>query len=228
MEEININDLKVEILPEDHSNFDLSFKIIIIGDAGVGKTCLTKQAIKNVFDENYNATVGFDFVSFHVKIDDKNINLQIWDTCGQEVYRSLITSFFKEASLAMIVYSIDKRESFINLSAWTKDVHLLSSPDIKLFLIGNKTDLENYREVKLEEAKKYAEENGFNYVNETSAKNGFNAKLVFIEAAKILYLQHLKYKNRGNFAGNRNFNNNNNQVKINKEKEIKRDKGGCC
>jgi small GTP-binding protein len=222
----NPNDIKVQILEDDHKQFDLNFKLIIIGDAGVGKSCLTNQAIKNVFDEAYNATVGFEFVSFNLKLDDVSIKLQIWDTCGQEIYRSLISSFYRNATLAMIVYSIDSRESFSHLDAWLKDVHLLSNPDIKLFLIGNKTDLEDNREVDFKDAKKYADEHGFHYVNETSAKNGFNAKEVFIQAAKILYLEHLKYKNRGNIPG-RNFADNV-AVKINKEKEPKREKGGCC
>ena len=222
----NPNDIKVQILEDDHKQFDLNFKLIIIGDAGVGKSCLTNQAIKNVFDEAYNATVGFEFVSFNLKLDDVSIKLQIWDTCGQEIYRSLISSFYRNATLAMIVYSIDSRESFSHLDAWLKDVHLLSNPDIKLFLIGNKTDLEDNREVDFKDAKKYADEHGFHYVNETSAKNGFNAKEVFIQAAKILYLEHLKYKNRGNIPG-RNFADNV-AVKINKEKETKKEKGGCC
>ena len=76
---------KFEILPEDHTNFDLSFKLIVIGDSGVGKSCLTNNAVKNVFDDSYNATVGFEFFTFNVKINDKVVKLQIWDTCGQEL-----------------------------------------------------------------------------------------------------------------------------------------------
>ena len=225
MAEKTPNDIKAQILEEEHSQFDLTFKLIIIGDAGVGKSCLTNQAIRSTFDEAYCATVGFEFVSFNLKLDDKYVKLQIWDTCGQEIYRSLISSFYRNATLAMIVYSIDSRESFSHLDAWLKDVHLLSNPDIKLFLIGNKTDLEESREVNYQEAKKYADDHGFHYMNETSAKNGFNAKEVFIQAAKILYLEHLKYKSKG--IPGRNFNNNI-PVKINKENEPKRKKGGCC
>ena len=229
MEETNINDLKVEFLPEEPKEPDLKFKVIIIGDQAVGKTCLSKEAIKNTFDEAYNATVGFEYLNFDIKIEDKNVKLQIWDTCGQEIYRSLITNYFREAALAIIVYSIDRRESFINLNTWLKEVHLLCNPDIKLFLIGNKVDLEDNREVLFEEAKKYAKENGFVYVNETSAKKGLNTKLVFIQAAKILYLEYLKYTNKGKIDENENIKSNNvKKVKINKEKEIKRDKGGCC
>jgi len=228
MEDKNLDNIKVQILQDEHSQFDLTFKIIIIGDAGVGKSCLTNQAIKNTFDDSYSATVGFEFVSFNLKLDDKSVKLQIWDTCGQEIYRSLISSFYRNATLAMIVYAIDSRESFSHLDAWLKDVHLLSNPDIKLFLIGNKTDLEYDRVVKFQEAENYANEHGFHYVKETSAKSGFNAKEVFIQAAKILYLEHLKYKRRGNIGGNSNFNNNNNNIPVKIKTEPKRNKGGCC
>ena len=222
--------LKAEVLTDDYNKYDLSFKMIVIGDAGVGKSCLTLKASKGNFDEAYAPTVGFEFLSFNVKIDSKIIKLQIWDTCGQEIYRSLISSFYRNASLAMMVYSIDSKESFIHIESWLKEVKLQSNPDIKVFLIGNKADLEYNREVSKDEAKKYANEHGFNYYNETSAKSGFNAKEVFIQAAKVLYLEHLKFKNRGINSGNQNVNNRNNNIpmRINKENIPERKKGGCC
>jgi len=104
----NQDELNCEVLPDDYTQYDLSFKLIVIGDSGVGKSCLTQKATKNVFESNYQATVGFEFFTFNVKINDKVIKLQIWDTCGQEIYRSLITNFYRNSSLAMMVYSIDK------------------------------------------------------------------------------------------------------------------------
>lgn len=106
MESLNFEN--VEILPEDYSNYDLSFKIIVIGDSGVGKSCLTMRATKNLFDSNYNATVGFEFFTFNVRINNQIVKLQVWDTCGQEIYRSLIINFYRNASLAIMVYGIDK------------------------------------------------------------------------------------------------------------------------
>jgi small GTP-binding protein len=108
MEQTSFDDSKIEVLPEDYSNYDLSFKIIVIGDSGVGKSCLTMRATKNLFDTNYNATVGFEFFTFNVRINNQVIKLQVWDTCGQEIYRSLITNFYRNSSLAIMVYSIDK------------------------------------------------------------------------------------------------------------------------
>ena len=99
---------KISVIDEENPQFDLSFKIIVIGDSGVGKSCLTTKAVKNQFEDSNTATVGFEFQSFNMKIDDKIIKLQIWDTCGQEIYRSLITNFYRNSALAIIVYSIDK------------------------------------------------------------------------------------------------------------------------
>jgi small GTP-binding protein len=109
------------------------------------------KAAKNLYEPNYTATVGFEFLTFNVKINDKIIKLQIWDTCGQEIYRSLITNFYRNSSLAIMIYSIDKYidllylsyESFENLDSWLKELRTHSNPDAKVFLIGNKVDLDD-------------------------------------------------------------------------------------
>ena len=217
--------LKAEVLPDDYNQYDLSFKMIVIGDAGVGKSCLTAKAAKGVFDEAYSATVGFEFLTFNVKLDGKVIKLQIWDTCGQEIYRSLISSFYRNASLAMMVYAIDSKESFTHIETWLKEVKLQSNPDIKIFLIGNKADLEDQREVQLSEAKQFKDDNSINYFSEASAKSGLNAQEVFIEAAKLLYNEHLKYKARAN-KSDPNGGDVPIPMKINKNQGER--KQGCC
>ena len=156
--------IKAEVLPEDYNQYDISFKMIVIGDVGVGKSCLTVQAAKGVFEEsNPAATIGFEFLVFNVKLNDKVVKLQIWDTCGQEIYRSLISGFYRNASLAMMVYAINNKESFNHIETWLKEVKLQSNPDIKIFLIGNKADLDEERKVPLEKAKAFKEENGLHY-----------------------------------------------------------------
>ena len=217
--------LKAEVLPDDYNQYDLSFKMIVIGDAGVGKSCLTAKAAKGVFDEAYSATVGFEFLTFNVKLDGKVIKLQIWDTCGQEIYRSLISSFYRNASLAMMVYAIDSKESFTHIETWLKEVKLQSNPDIKRFLIGNNADLEDQREVQLSEAKQFKDDNSINYFSEASAKSGLNAQEVFIEAAKLLYNEHLKYKARAN-KSDPNGGDVPIPMKINKNQGER--KQGCC
>ena len=219
--------IKAVVLPDDYNQYDLSFKMIVIGDAGVGKSCLTSQASKGIFEESYSATVGFEFLVFNVKLNEKVVKLQIWDTCGQELYRSLISSFYRNSSLAMMVYAINNKESFMHIESWLKEVKLQSNPEIKVFLIGNKSDLEEERKVTLEEAKTFKEEHGIHYFSEASAKNGINAKEVFIEAAKLLYLEHLKYKD----STFQKLGNDNKDVlipvKVSKKKS-NRKKGGCC
>jgi small GTP-binding protein len=97
-----------EILREDFPKFDLSFKIIVIGDAGVGKSCLSLQATKRRFESNYLATIGVESFTFVMRYKDKIIRMQILDTCGQEIYKSLISNFYRNSSLAIIVYAIDE------------------------------------------------------------------------------------------------------------------------
>ena len=186
-------DFDYELLPENYSKFDLSFKLIVIGDSGVGKSCLTTQATKNVFEESYNATIGFEFFTFNIKLNGKIIKLQIWDTCGQELYRSLITNFYRNSSLAIIVYSVTERMTFENVDLWFKELRTHSSPNVKVFLIGNKIDLVDERKIQTEEGEKYAEQYKINKFIEASAKSGFNAKNIFIEAAKLLYDDYVKF-----------------------------------
>jgi small GTP-binding protein len=131
-----------------------------------------------------------------VKVEDQNIKLQIWDTCGQEVYRSLISSFYRSASLAIIVYSIDSEESFSNIEKWLNDIKSQSNPNIKIFLIGNKADLEDKRQVTKEKGENFYKQNKLSFFTETSAKTGFNVQNVFIEVAKVLYKEHEEIKNR--------------------------------
>ena len=195
-----MEDLTCEFIPES-SSYDLNFKLIIIGDAGVGKSCLTTRATKDYFEENYSTTIGFEFFSLNIKVNEKTIKLQIWDTCGQEIYRSLISSFYRNSSLAFLVYSIDNIESFNNLTNWLNDLKNQSNPDIKIFLIGNKEDLNDDRKILFEDGEKFTKDNNFDLFFENSAKSGFNSKKVFMEAAKLLYLEHLKYNNRSQRSG---------------------------
>jgi small GTP-binding protein len=136
-----VNDF--EVLPSDTSFYDYNYKIIIIGDSGVGKTCLTYRVTTGEFREKMAATIGFEFFPFIVKYKNKTLKLEIWDTCGQEAYRSLIKTFFNNSSLAIIVYAIDSRKSFDSIEEWIRQCKTLCSPDTKFFLIGNKSDVED-------------------------------------------------------------------------------------
>jgi small GTP-binding protein len=186
-------DFRVELLPEDYAQYDLSFKLIVIGDSGVGKSCLTTKAVKNNFEDYYQATVGFEFLTFNMKINEFVIKMQIWDTCGQEIYKSLISNFYRNSSLAIILYSIDNKESFEHAENWLNDLKSQANPDVRIFLVGNKSDLEDERKVTKEEGLKFKNDQGLDLFMETSAKTGYNARNVLIEAAKMLYADYLKY-----------------------------------
>ena len=185
--------LSYQILNEDYTEFDLSFKVIVIGNSAVGKTCLTTKATKDIFLDNHQSTIGFEFFSFMIKIENKIIKLQIWDTCGQETYRSLISNFYKTSSLAFILYSITDRKSFEDIEKWVKELRTNCSPDIKIFLIGNKNDLEESRIISKLEGENLCKKYGFEFFMETSAKTGINAKEIFIKCAMILYKDFLNY-----------------------------------
>jgi small GTP-binding protein len=186
----------IKILNEPPTDFDLNFKLIVIGDSFVGKSCLTLKATKGLFEANYSPTIGFEFLTFFVNIDNTNIKLQIWDTCGQEVYRSLISSFYHNSSLAILVYSIDNENSFNNLEIWLNEIKTLGNPDMNVFLVGNKADLEDKRQVSKERAEEFCKSHQMNFFLETSAKTGLNAQNVFIEASKLLFQKHLEIKDR--------------------------------
>ena len=212
---------------DDNPKHDFSFKMIVIGDPNVGKSCLTIRASKDDFDSEYSPTVGFEFLTYNATVDEKIIKLQIWDTCGQEAYRSLISNFYRNASLAMMVYAIDDKESFEHINQWLKEVKVQSHPDVKIILIGNKQDLEENRAVTKSEAQKYAEENQIAYFEETSAKTGYNAKEIFDKAAKILFEEHNKYNKRTGKIDVKE------EVKnipkpLAKEDLKKKKEGGCC
>ena len=218
-------DYKIELLPEDYPQYDLSFKLIFIGDSGVGKSCLTTKAVKNSFEEYYQATVGFEFLTFNMKVNDKVIKLQIWDTCGQEIYKSLISNFYRNSSLAVLIYAIDNKESFNHVENWLNDLKSQANPDVRIFLVGNKADLEEDRKVSKEEGEKYKEDQHLDLFMEASAKSGHNARNVLVEAAKILYKDYHKF--------DENNKDNEDRLRINKKgqgliKKDKKEKKGCC
>ena len=177
---------KIEILDEHIKKYDLNFKIIIIGNIGVGKSCLLLKATKGIFTEEYTSTVGFEFYCFNVKINDKIVKLQIWDTCGQEAYRSLIQNFYRNASLAIVVYSIEDKNSFDDINIWLKQVKTYGTSSCKIFLIGNKID-SDFREVSYEQGLKCKNDFFFDCFMETSAKEGINTRELFVNAATVLY-----------------------------------------
>ena len=134
-----------EVLSSKTSIFDKNYKIIILGDSGVGKTRLILRASTGEFNSQNEPVPNLyaDFNNFCLKYKNNVLKLDIWDTVGQEEYRSLIKSFFKDASLVVIVYAIDKTDTFKSIDEWIRQVKTECNPEIKIFLIGNKADLDD-------------------------------------------------------------------------------------
>uniref|UniRef100_A0AC11CR26 RAB2A, member RAS onco family n=1 Tax=Ovis aries TaxID=9940 RepID=A0AC11CR26_SHEEP len=153
------------------------FKYIIIGDTGVGKSCLLLQFTDKRFQPVHDLTIGVEFGARMITIDGKQIKLQIWDTAGQESFRSITRSYYRGAAGALLVYDITRRDTFNHLTTWLEDARQHSNSNMVIMLIGNKSDLESRREVKKEEGEAFAREHGLIFM-ETSAKTASNVEEV--------------------------------------------------
>lgn len=166
--------------------YDYLFRYIIIGDAGVGKSCLLLQYTDNQFRHQHECTIGVEFGAKFLTINNKKIKIQIWDTAGQENFQAITRSYYKGAVGALVVYDITRKETFEHVSNWIEDVKEFGSKDVVIILVGNKSDLQDKRAVAFEEGKKLADEMGLLFL-ETSAKTSYNVADVFYYGAeKIL------------------------------------------
>ena len=147
------------------------YKIIFLGDQNTGKSCILNRFVEDKFDDKYQATIGLDFQSKNVQIDNQDIHLLLYDTAGQEKFRSLIPMYTRDANIIILVYDISNRDSFSNLSHWLKDLTNVNMEEVILCVVGNKIDLNDKRVVNKEEGEKFAEERGFIF-QEISAKTG--------------------------------------------------------
>ena len=167
-------------------NSDYIFKYIIIGDPSVGKSQILLRYVNDIFNEKYQNTIGLEFGAKNLNINNTLYRIQIWDTAGQEKYKSIIRGYYKNSVCALIVYDISKKQSFDNIYKWMEDCKNQSSKTILMALIGNKIDLDHKREVNYEEGKDFADKYNMLFF-ETSAKTGFNIDKVFFDtASKII------------------------------------------
>ncbi|KAF1870356.1 hypothetical protein Lal_00003562 [Lupinus albus] len=181
-----IEDRKIERLRKMATVSPLAkYKLVFLGDQSVGKTSIITRFMYDKFDTNYQATIGIDFLSKTIYIEDRTIRLQLWDTAGQERFRSLIPSYIRDSSVAVVVYDIANRQSFLNINKWIDEVRNERGNDVIIVLVGNKTDLVDKRKVSIEEGDSMARECGIMFI-ETSAKAGFNIKPLFRKIAAAL------------------------------------------
>ncbi|SAL96603.1 hypothetical protein [Absidia glauca] len=162
----------------DFGNPLKKFKLVFLGEQSVGKTSLITRFMYDTFDNTYQATIGIDFLSKTMYLSNRTLRLQLWDTAGQERFRSLIPSYIRDSSVCVVVYDITSRASFINTSKWIDDVRAERGLDVIIVLVGNKTDLNDKRQVSVEEGENKAKEYNIMYI-ETSAKAGYNVKALF-------------------------------------------------
>ncbi|XP_026190102.1 ras-related protein Rab-2A [Cyclospora cayetanensis] len=167
------------------SPYQYLFKYIIIGDTGVGKSCLLLQFTDKRFRTDHDLTIGVEFGARLINIDGRQIKLQIWDTAGQESFRSITRSYYRGAAGALLVYDISRRDTFIHLSRWLEEVRQNSNPHMTIILVGNKADLER-REVTFQEGQDFARQNNLIFL-ETSAKTSQNVEEAFILTARKIY-----------------------------------------
>ena len=156
---------------EEHIDFKV--KIMFIGNSSVGKTSIIKRYSKNIFSTSYISTLGIDFESKNINIDNKTINLQIWDTAGQEKYKVLSKNYYNNSNAFIIVYDITNLESFESVMNWIDQIKENAPENVKSILLGNKSDLEEKRKISEEEGKNLAKKININFY-ETSAQNGAN------------------------------------------------------
>ncbi|KAG2180475.1 hypothetical protein INT44_003479 [Umbelopsis vinacea] len=170
---------------ESFNNPLRKFKLVFLGEQSVGKTSLITRFMYDTFDNTYQATIGIDFLSKTMYMEDRTVRLQLWDTAGQERFRSLIPSYIRDSSVAVVVYDITNRNSFLNTAKWIDDVRVERGNDVIIVLVGNKTDLNEKREVSVDDGEKKAKEYGVMFI-ETSAKAGHNVKTLFRKIAQAL------------------------------------------
>ncbi|MDP2434317.1 MAG: GTP-binding protein [archaeon] len=166
--------------------YEYIFKYIIIGDMGVGKSCLLHNFTEGKFAPDSPHTIGVEFGTRIIEVVGRKIKLQVWDTAGQERFRAVTRSYYRGAAGALLVYDVTRRSTFNHLTSWLSDARNLTNPNTVIMLIGNKKDLEDQREVTFEEASRFAKENSLIFV-EASAKTGENVEHAFLKTASLIF-----------------------------------------
>nr|XP_012599333.1 ras-related protein Rab-26 isoform X3 [Microcebus murinus] len=172
--------------------YDVAFKVMLVGDSGVGKTCLLVRFKDGAFlAGTFISTVGIDFRNKVLDVDGVKVKLQIWDTAGQERFRSVTHAYYRDAHALLLLYDVTSKASFDNIQAWLTEIQEYAQHNVVLMLLGNKVDSAHEHKVKREDGEKLAKEYGLPFM-ETSAKTGLNVDLAFTGIAKELKQRSMK------------------------------------
>lgn len=213
---------------ENEDNFDVIYKLVLVGDSGVGKTNIMLRYLNKEFNQNTKATVGVEFGSKNIKIENKIVKGQIWDTAGQERYKAITSAYYKGAKGAMIVYDVTNQTSFDNVDKWTNEIKEKAARNINLMIVGNKTDLTDQIVVTSEMATEKAKALEIP-VMETSALDSTNVKEAFYQLLREMYksvkdmMKEYEQKQTGTPVEK-----DANGVTLDTKEEKKEKKGGCC
>ncbi|GMS96643.1 hypothetical protein PENTCL1PPCAC_18818, partial [Pristionchus entomophagus] len=169
-----------------NEEYDYIFKVVLIGDSGVGKSNLLSRFTRNKFSLETKSTIGVQFDTRTIQVEAKTVNAHIWDTAGQERYRSMPYSYYRGAVGALIVYDITKHGTFKNVDHWLKELRDYAKLEIMIMLVGNKSDLRHLRAVPIDEAELYAEKNNISLI-ETSALDNTNVEAAFTNIMTEIY-----------------------------------------
>jgi len=208
-----------------NDEYDFLFKVVLIGDSGVGKSNLLSRFTRNEFNLDSKSTIGVEFATRSIQVDSKTIKAQIWDTAGQERYRAITSAYYRGAVGALLVYDISKHSTYENVTRWLKELRDHADANIVIMLVGNKSDLRHLRAVPTEEAKQFASENNLSFI-ETSALDASNVELAFqnilTEIYRIVSSKVLNQDDSGqNPIGDRQV------IDVSKDKDAEKGKSDC-
>jgi len=201
--------------------YDYLFKLLLIGDSGVGKSCLLLRFADDTYTDSYISTIGVDFKIRTIELEGKTVKLQIWDTAGQERFRTITSSYYRGAHGIIVVYDVTDQDSFANVKQWLQEIERYASEGVSKLLVGNKNDMVDKKQVETDTAKEFADSISIPFL-ETSAKEATNVEQAFLTMAK--QIKDRMGSSVANMAGNKS------QIKLQPGTSVPKQEssGGCC